>query len=229
MALLLSSDFESLPVDPAQRWLKLRDLVEGKLATMFDDREGNSDGDLIEYWSILASAAEELKVGKLTAVSHGNLREDFAVFRSEVIELATRLSLRTSTSNRAFSVAIVRPTRAKIHVQIDRLRKLVSESELDAGRQKKLSRKLDELHALVVAPRTDFAKVMVVLAAIGATVASTTSFLADAPNALGTITMLIGADKEAEDEEQKALEAEPERLRLEDKRSESENDDEIPF
>ncbi len=229
MAMLLSSDFESLPDDPAQRWLKLRDLVEGRLGNMFDTREGAIDSDLIEYWSILASAAEELKVGKLRPVSHGNLREDFSIFRSEVTDLATRLSLRTSTSSRSLSVAISRPTRTKIQVQIDRLRKLVAESELDPNRKTRLASKLDELQLLVVAPRTDFGKVMLVLATIGAVIAATTSFLADAPDAIGTITILMGEEKEAEEEEQKALQAEPETLRIEDKRSKSENDDEIPF
>ena len=70
---------------------------------------------------------------------------------------------------------------------------------------------------------------MLVLATIGAVIAATTSFLADAPDAIGTITILMGEEKEAEEEEQKALQAEPETLRIEDKRSKSENDDEIPF
>ena len=41
--------------------------------------------------------------------------------------------------------------------------------------------------------------------------------------------MLIGEDKAAQVEEQKALQAEPETFEIEDKRYQSENDDEIPF
>ena len=228
MALILSADFEALPTEPTLRWLKLRDLLERRLESSVESQEGRSDSDLVEYWSVLANAADELNVGSLPAISHGNIRQSFEVFQSEVIALATRLSLRTPSINRALSVALERPTRAKIHAQIERLRKLVASSELDAERKNKLNAKLDELQTLITAPRTDFGKTLEVLAFIAMVIAGTTSFLADAPDALTTITAMIAADKEAEESEQRAIEVAKEPLSIPDLRHGTDSD-EIPF
>ena len=227
MALIFSSDFDSLPAEPASRWIKLRDLVEQRLDDKMLSQEGSSDEDLIEYYSILSSATAELAMGELPIVFPSEIRQHFASFRAEVIALATRLSLRTSTSNKAFSVALIRPTKARIASQIERLRKIISESELPENRKKRLTKKLDELEELVRAPRTDFAKVMAVLSYLAAGLGGTTAFLAAAPDALVTISALIGQDKEAE--EQQLLEAEQRPLGLPDLRPRISDSDEIPF
>lgn len=228
MALIFSSDFDDLPANPAQRWVKLRDLVEKRLGNIADTQEGVSDGDLIEYCAILSSATEELALGKLPLVGSTSIRDDFASFRSEVIALATRLSLRSSTASKSLSVALTKSTRAKIITQIEKLRKLAAESELSSGHKKRLEKKLDELSTLVIAPRTDITKVALILAIVGSGLVQGTSFLADIPGAIGTITALIGVDKEAE-EEQRLLETEKEPLGLPAPESRSDDSGEIPF
>ncbi|RDJ17361.1 hypothetical protein B5K05_04650 [Rhizobium phaseoli] len=57
--------------------------------------------------------------------------------------------------------------------------------------------------------RLRFGVSMAILASIGAMVGGGTAFLADAPNAISTITHLIGVDKESEDAETLRLEGPP--------------------
>lgn len=229
MALVSSSDFEKLPVEPIARWLKLRDFLEGRLAQVTDEREGVSDHDLIEYCTVLVSAAEELKLGSFESFSVGNIRDHYAGLRSEIIALATKLSIRSSTVNVALSVSLNRASKTKIFSQIERLRALISSSDLSDRQRKKLFKKLDELHSLVVAPRVEYATLMAVLVIVAAGLTSATAFLADAPDAIATITAVIGEAKEAEEEEELLLQAEKEPLKLPDLRSDEDTSDDIPF
>ena len=225
MALVSSADFDSLPLEPVARWLKLRDLLETRLQNVTDERNGVSDEALDEYCTVLVSAAEELALGKFQVFSVTNVREDYARIRSEIIALATKLSIRGATANAACSVALPRSSRAKIIDQIDHLRSIIERSELATKQKEKLFAKLDELDSIIRSPRTDFAKLMMILAAI----AAVTSFLADAPQALATISAVIGEAKEDEEDGQRLLQASQEPLKLADLRDGVANDDEIPF
>tara|TARA_R110002096_G_scaffold193939_15_gene375918 strand:- start:4707 stop:5285 length:579 start_codon:yes stop_codon:yes gene_type:complete len=190
---------------------------------------GVSDEDLIEYCSVLATSADELKVGGLNALHVANVREGYESFRSDVISLATRLSLRTSGINFELSVAIARSTRHKIFAQIDCLQELVDDSGFPYSQKKELAQKLDELRSLVQSPRADFGKMMAALAFVAMATAGVTSFLADAPAAVATITALIGKEKAAEEMERHLLETEKETLKIEDQRASQDPEDGSPF
>jgi uncharacterized small protein (DUF1192 family) len=229
MALVSSTDFESLPVEPVARWLKLRDLLERRLASATDPMRGVSDDDLVEYCDVLVSAAQELKLGNFTTYSIGDIRQHYAGLRSEIIRLATKLSIKSSTSNAAYSVALPRQSKVKIFSQIDRLRALIMASDLTENQKKALLNKLDELHSLVREPRTDFARMMQIISFLALGLAGTTAFLADAPDALSTIAAVIGEAKENEEEELLLMKEQEEPLQLRDLRTSSETDDQIPF
>jgi len=229
MPLVYSSDFDNLPTEPTLRWLKLRDLVERRLVEVTDTMNGVSDQDLVEYCSVLASAAEELKLGKFNEFSVGDIRQNYENLRADVIALATRLSIRSSSASAVFSVALPRTSKAKIFVQIERLRALISGSDLSEDRRKRLFSKLDELHQLVVMPRTDFGKAFAVIAYVAMTVGGSAAFLADAPDAIATISAIIGEAKVAEEEEQRFIEEEKPLIGIPDMRDNSADSDEIPF
>lgn len=229
MALVSSADFESLPTEPIPRWLKLRDLLESRLAEVTDIRDGPSDLDLVEYCTVLMSAAQALGLGSISEFSVGNIRHQYSEVRSEIIALATKLSVKSLTTNVAFSVELPRTSKTKLFSQIERLRTLITNSELSEKQKAKLFSKLDELHSIVIARRVDYAKLMGILALLSVGLQGATSFLADAPDALTTITAIIGEAKELEEEEHRLLQAEREPLKLQDLRSEGSGDDEIPF
>ena len=229
MALVSATDFKSLPLEPISRWLELRDLLEKRLDFATDPMQGVSDEHLLEYCDVLVSAAEEFKLGAFSSYSTGNIRDHYVGIRSEIVKLATKLSLRASDSNAAYSVALPRQSRVKIFSQIERLRALIMASDLAENQKKALFNKLDELHSLVREPRTDFARMMQIIAFLALGLGGTTAFLADAPDALSTIAAVIAEAKENEEEELLLLKAQEEPLQLRDLRTTSETDDEIPF
>ncbi len=91
-------------------------------------------------------------------------------------------------------------TRGRIEQQIAKLRDLIASSALSDDRQKALPSKLDELSVELSQPRVSFGKMFVVLAAVAAGVSGTTSFLANAPQAIATIK-ISEVDKADEDAE----------------------------
>jgi len=219
MPLVEASDFEGLPPEPEARWLRLRDLVEKRLDNGFHMNNGGHETyDLLEYVQVLSAAAEELGIGSLEEISPSNVREDFDTFRADVAAMATRLSLRLTTQNSKHSVALSGPTRKKIVNEIENLRSTISNSELSKAQRTKALRNIDQLHILIVAPRTDILRVGIILVGIGAVTAETTSFLADLPSAIGTITALIGADKQEEESDQALIAHSRKQLQIQDLR-----------
>ena len=229
MALVSSSDFETLPMDPIKRWLELRDLVEKRLGELIDTQQGASEGDLVEYCTILISAAEELELGKFDNFSVGGIRQYYPTIRAQIIAMATKLNMRSSTANAAFSVALPKASKTKILAQIELLSHLVEKADLPEKQRDKLLSRLNELRELVIAARTDYARLMAVIACIAAGLGGTTAFLADAPAAIATINAVVGDAKEAEEEEHRQLQALREPLKLQDLRSSSETDEKISF
>ncbi|MCC6006373.1 MAG: hypothetical protein JJU40_01700 [Rhodobacteraceae bacterium] len=232
MPLVAAKDFESLPSDPMARWLQLRDLMEKRLDSFDDMNEGGNDTvNLLEYVHVLTAAADELGVGALETISPANVREEFDVFRASVAGLATRLSLRSNEDGSLYSVSLGRPTRKKILIEIETLRALIKASELSESQKSRALGQVDQLQVLIIAPKTDIARVGVLLAGIGAFAVGTTAFLADAPKALGTISALVGAEKIEEETEQALIEGFKNRLQIEDLREPrvDQANDEIPF
>jgi hypothetical protein len=137
------------------------------------------------------------------------------------------------------SVVLTRPTRKKILTEIENLRTTFSISELPEIQKEKAARLIDQLQILIIASRTDIARVGFLLAVIGGFAVGTTSFLADLPPAIGTISALIGADKLEEESEQVLIEDAKRKLQIQDLRenpnekadsaTDPESDDEIPF
>lgn len=229
MPLVFSHDFENLPAEPKLRWLKLRDLLEKRLDETTSYSNGPSDDDLVEYCAVLSSAAEELKLADFVEPSLGNIRESYHSLRSAYISLATKLSIQVAPVNLNDSVFIQRKQKLKIEAQIARLRKMISESDFDRADQERLQSKLDELIALIRAPRSDFGQVFRVIAYLAMFLGGATSFLADAPDAISTISALIGEAKEEEEEEQRLLEPNVSPLAIADHRVRDSDSDEIPF
>lgn len=226
--LVSDEQFTSFPTEPTEKWLALEATCRRSLNELVtQSRDASADNLLrLQYMNMVASAAEELGIlGLDVPTVEGN----FEHFLMAVTRVSTRLRLKSSGRNHAFSVAMPRTTKAKLFTQIERLRKLVVDSEVTESQKKKLGEKLDELEAIIVAPRTDYAKLMAVVASIAFGLGGTTAFLADAPDAIATITAMVGEAKELEENEHRLLQAEKEPLQLQDLRNSTSIDDEIPF
>lgn len=207
----------------------MRDLLERRLDAATDHMNGTDSSVLAEYCTVLTSAAEELELGKFESFSVADIQNQFQSVRTEIVTLATKLSMRHATKNIENSVALPRTTKTKIFAQIERLRGMVSAADLPERQKKRLFDKLDEFHSLVVAPRTDFAKLMIILAAFSSIGSDAVRLLVDAPIAIENIWKMVGEAIEGEHEEQRLLEEAGKPLQIADQRPRNNLDDEIPF
>ena len=207
MELISDEEYESLPDEPQQKFLRLEQICRTNLHGLITTESHPARDESLkrEYMTIVSVAASELSIGDLDAPRWSeDWSEAYETFRLEVGAIITRLQLRSS-GPKAFSVHLTSRTKARIELQINRLRTIIEDSDLPAHRKQSLMDKLDELSQELVKPRVRFANIMAILAVVSVGVATTTSFLADAPDALATITSLIGQDKEAEEAERLRL------------------------
>lgn len=226
--LVSDQQFASFPAEPIEKWLALEAACRRSLNELVtQSSDASADRILrLQYMNMVSSAAEELGVLGLEVPP---VDANFDDFLMAVTRVSTRLRLKASGSNHALSVALPRSSKPKIFDQIEKLRGLITNSDLSEKKKKNLFAKLDELHGIVVAPRTDYGKLMAVVAYLAVGLGGTTAFLADAPEALATITAIVGEAKEEEDLEHRLLQAEKEPLQLQDLRGSTDLDSEIPF
>lgn len=222
------ADYALFPADPAEKWLALEAKCRRSLNELIvESRDLAADQILkLQYMNTVSAAAEELQIAGLNVpVTVAN----FDSFLMEVTRVSTKLRLRASGTSHAFSVQLRSRTKAGILSHIAKLRDFISSSDISEREKTAFGEKLDELETLVRATRTDFGKAMRVLSWIAAGLFATTSFLADAPNAVEAITALMGQDKIEEDAEQQLIAQAREPLKIEDQRGRVTEDDDLPF
>lgn len=210
--LINTIDFASLPQDPHQRFLTLERICRRRVSELITSETGDhyDEAVRVQYMNIVAAAAEELGVdGVRINYDNNSIRSQFEEFIGLVTYQSTKLNLRTTAGSDKETVLLANATRAKIELQIRRLREMILSSDLPDKRKSGLVKRLDDLSIEVVQPRPRFAVVMAVIAAVGVAASESTSFLADAPDAIMTISRLLGVDKEAEEAEQLRLGAPP--------------------
>lgn len=206
--LISEADYERLPAEPELRFLTLESICKNNMLRLISNESPSVyDSSLrLEYMATVAAAAEELGIEGLRFPILGrDVENDMMDFSLAVRKTTPQLRLRNASKGSAHSVQLAKRTKARIKLEIQRLRDIIEASDLDVRMREALFDKLDELTEELENSRTSFAKLMAILAFIGFGVASGTSFLADAPEAIATITSLVGADKEAEAKELERL------------------------
>ena len=231
--LISEADFAALPIEKSKKFLALESICRRNLNALIDDKSTQeSDRNLrMQYMSTVSSAAEELGVKGVQYPMTIDPSEKFDDFILQVIGVATKLRLNDSGGIDSQSVRLSVKTMSLIEDQIQRLKKIIVKSDLPEDAKQRLIAKLRELSSELTKPRVSFGKVMAVLAIVATAVGGTTGFLASAPDAIATITALIGADKEAEEKELKRLGLDqPKILSAPPKQiPDNSDDDEIPF
>ncbi|RUU29509.1 hypothetical protein [Mesorhizobium sp. M6A.T.Ce.TU.016.01.1.1] len=236
-----AQEFATLPDDPEEKFVALEEICRRNMNVMIND-DSNANFDRListQYMTVIAAAAQEFGIEGLEyPYNMENPWQELGNFMLKAGGITTRFRLRASRRNPDTSVRLASKTRGRIEQQIQKLRNIVQESDLSTDHQKALLRKLDELSVELSQPRLSFAKVMAILAVVSVGVTGATGFLAEAPQAIVTITSLIGGDKEAEDAEdarlgpppaQRALPSPPQKLPSPERFGRSNVDDEIPF
>ncbi|RVE77732.1 hypothetical protein [Sinorhizobium meliloti] len=237
--LISEADYERLPSDPLQKFAALEEVCRRNMLEAIS-HETPQDFDALvrtSYMTIVAAAAEELGVDGVRYIdSFDNVQEDVQEFIRLVSGVVARIRLRKSSGRDAFSVRLANRTRGIIENELARLRDSVSESDLDEVKKRNLLGKIEEFRTELHKERLGYGAALSTLAIIAAGLGGTTSFLADAPNAVTTIIQLIGQDKEEEEAEILRLEGPPKPRFLTDhsrglstKSSRYLEDDDIPF
>jgi uncharacterized protein (UPF0147 family) len=204
LELITADDYASLPAPPEARFAAFEEICRRSMDRLINDQSSPGFDTQVrqQYMAHVAAAAEEYGIDGLKYPWGDDMDEQAAQsFILQAAGIVTRFRLRSSGEPSKYSVRLASKTRGKIEQQISKLRDLVAESDFPDDLRKKLLRKLDELSVELSQPRVSFAKVFAVLGVVCAALGGTTAFLADAPQAVATITALLGADKVAEDAE----------------------------
>ncbi len=205
--LITDEDIENLPEEPHERFVALDTICRRSLSRLISNESQVSFDNFarIQYMSYIAAAAEELGVQGIFYPKLMNPIEGFEEFVREVGAASMRIRLK-SKSSKLYSVELSNITKARIEQEIGKLREIINNSDLSETKKEALLIKLGELSShLYEKRRISLAKTMTILMFVSSGLMMTTSFLADAPQAMTTITSLIGADKEAEDAENRRL------------------------
>lgn len=207
--LVTEEEFDNLPEQPERRFLALEQICRARLYQQISSETSEYFDQTVrlQYMRMISAAAEELNIPDIHINEHyQRLVDGFDDFLSDVVYVTTKLRLRTAGARDPHSVQLTPRTKGRIELQVRRLRAVIESSDLPDEKKRSLLERLDELSAEMNKPRVKYGVVMAIIAALSIGVTQGTSFLADAPDALTTITSLIGADKEAENAERTRLE-----------------------
>lgn len=239
--LVTAADYDGFPEEKDLKFIALEETCRRNMNDMLsgDNPEHFDRLVKLQYMSTIKAAADELGISGISVnLNVVRAYEAFDRFMLDVIGTITQLRLRNRREGDPNSVRLSVRNRALIGRELDRLQAAIEKSDLPAQKREALLKKLDELRAEIDKSRVGFGKALAVMAFIMAGTATTTSFLADAPNAIATITKLLGIDKAAEDAERerlggpagpRALPAPSQANSAVPSRSSPPDDDEIPF
>lgn len=233
--LMTEQDYEGLPEDPSLKFVALEALCRRRVNELISNETPLQFDNMIrlQYISVVYAAAEELNISGVkypTEIDEPNAAfNDFVLGTTAVV---TRLRLRASTS-RVGSVRLSQRSKGRIELELQRLERLIRQTPMSDDKREALLRRIDDFRKELSTTRLSFVKVMALLVTISVGISSGTSFLADGPEAIATITSIIGAEKEAEEAEAKRLDASAITKALPapemDGSSESAADADIPF
>lgn len=215
--LISAEDYEILPEEPELKFVEIDRICRRNLTEMLRDDTSDHFDDMVhlQYMTTLATAAVELNIPNVRFPQDDDSPvRHVPSFMLAVSGEVTRIRLRAHSEASPYSVRLGVRTKAQIQLKIGQLRSTIEEAELPENKRKALLGKLDELLIELDQTRLSFARTMKILAAISVGVCAGTSFLADAPQAITTITRLIGADKEIEEAEARRIGLEYERKLL---------------
>jgi hypothetical protein len=218
MELLSEHDFEELPEEVAHRWISLEKIVRARYLALSPTLD-QGDTELLQqqFMSIIATLASKYQVEGVAISHESTVAKSFKKFLLAV-EVARAGVLAQSTASYPFGrVTLRREVKTTILDLATKIEAQIHSWEISDVRKKALFQCIENLRREVNEPKTRVGSVLSNLAPIAThaflVVASTTSMLADGPDAIATIQRLIGeAEIEATSPELKLLEEEKIRL-----------------
>lgn len=216
--LISTEEYENLPEDDELCFVEFEAICRRNMNILIDEV---ASGFLVtalqaQYMASVSSVAGECGLANLAWTlpiqDSDRFQTEFSQFSLAVQGEVARIRIRGRRSRNSLSVQLTANTRTKIEHYISRLREMIDKSELADSRKKALHDKLDEFIRELGNRRLSFGKTMLVLSAVLAAIANTTTLAAEGPDAITHIMNLIGADKESEDAASARLASTPKAL-----------------
>lgn len=213
--IISTADYANLPEDPNLCFVEFESICRRNMTRMINAQTTNDFDATVrqQYMAAVSAVALECDIPNVRPVrSDQSFFEDFTDFCLNVQGEVARIRIRQRGQLHPYSVLLTGNTRTKIEHYIARIRELVSKSDMDLERKKRLDDRLDKLAFELAQQRLSFAKSMTILVAITTTLAGVTTIAADGQSAVNHIMQLIGQDKESEDAAAKRLAPPPKAL-----------------
>ncbi|RYG95517.1 MAG: hypothetical protein EON58_13995 [Alphaproteobacteria bacterium] len=210
--LISEADYERLPSDPSQKFAAIEEICRRNMLEAISNDSSSNYDELVRttYMTIVSAAAEELGIEGVRYVEHHNtIQQDVQEFIRSASGVVAKIRIRKSSGRDTQSVRLANKTKGIIENEVSKLREAVANSDLEEDRKRKLVAKIEEFRSELHKERLSYAPTFATLALIAATLGGTTSFLADAPDAVTNIMRLIGQDKEKEEAEVLRLDGPP--------------------
>jgi hypothetical protein len=200
--------YETLPDDQAEQFLLLAEIAEQNFRQRHASASGGkADAQRKAYIGQLNALSTELGFGALPFPEPGTVTDaEWSAFQSGLTAVKTKIRLRLRKSSDFAMRPLGIVTRARIEQEIERLRRLIADSDMDDYKKSILNAKLDELYDELRRERLNFVKIATVVAAVAAAIGGSTATLADGPEAFESVGRILRWIGEANDEPpQKAL------------------------
>jgi hypothetical protein len=214
--LISEDEYASLPDEDDRCFVEFEKICRRNMIRMLDQESSGDFNQAVrqQYMAAVSAVAQECNIPNIHYEPETGSRfwEQFDLFSLAVQGEVARIRIRLRGQRHPYSVSLTGSTRTIIEHYISRIRDLVSKSDMDVDRKRRIEDKLDELLSELTKQRMSFAKTLAILLTLTTSLAAVTTIAADGQSAIAHIMQLIGQDKETEDEAAKRLAPPPKAL-----------------
>lgn len=207
MGYLRDEDFDDLPDDDGDAFVRLEGLSRERLHDSETDNNGNlTYTSLMRYMNEVTALAEQFG---LSGISYDDGYDDhyseYGRFTRKVEFQMAQIRVQRARRRRKNSVALSGPGRERIQHHLERLKTEIEAAELPEKRKAALRDKLTEFEAELSQKRFNLVAAAALFALIAATSNDFVGTLTEAPKLVNSIASALGAEKLKEDEAAKLL------------------------
>lgn len=203
--LIREEDYANLPEDDELQFAAIESLCRRRMAEITANSQNNVYDTQIrrEYVATIIGAAKSTGLGDEIQFTEtfAEFSDDFDNFIMKVISKTTEIRTTKSRLNYKNSIKLANRTKSLIEIEITNLRDAIFNSDLPKCKIKDLLDKIENLRSELHKGRFDIKKAMVILSQIGMFSVHSVVVASVYPQAITNIIKLVGADKEAENNE----------------------------
>jgi len=208
MAFLRDEDFDDLPDDDGDAFLKLADISRRRLMEQPTDRDGEFQyEDVLGYMNEVAALAETYSIPDVVFNRdfENNFNVEFANFTRAFEYRAVQIRAQRARRDRRNSVALSGAGRERIQHHIERLKAEIEAATIPEKRKRALLDKIADFEAELAKKRFNLAQAMMVVALVAATANDFGGAYEGVTKIVHAISEALGAEKLEDEERQRLL------------------------